>query len=307
MRSSVPRIDDEVRQRLIARFGAEVGAWCDELPGVLSALAERWQVDFGSLIPGGRMSVVIRCRMSDGRSAVLKVSPDRTRLANEAAALERWATVHTPFVLAVDASVGALLLEAIEPGMPLVDSPAYPRLESVAELLTSLQASGVPDASHPTLAHRVAYLFDAGTRPYKRRPELVDVVPPELYDRGRELATRLVDHVSPAALLHGDLTPRNILDGGNQRGLVAIDPAPCLGDDLAFDAVDLLLWQANDVETIAARAEQLAPAIDVDASRLLDWCTAFAAMTALELAEAPDNSREGIQAAVTLARQAPTA
>ena len=87
---------------------------------------------------------------------------------------------------------------------------------------------------------------------------------------------------------------------------MAIDPAPCLGDDLAFDAIDLLLWQADDMDVIAARAEQLAPAIGVDANRLLDWCTAFAAMTALELAEAPDSSRERIQAALTLASQAPT-
>ena len=33
------------------------------------------------------MSVVIRCRTSDRRPAVLKVSPERKRLANEAAAL----------------------------------------------------------------------------------------------------------------------------------------------------------------------------------------------------------------------------
>jgi streptomycin 6-kinase len=309
MGSQVPSVDDGVRRRLTARFGAEVDEWFHELPGVLSSLAERWHFEFGSPIPRGSMSVVIRCRMIDGsRSpAVLKVSPDRARLANEAAALDSWTTVHSPSVLAVDEGVGALLLEAIEPGTPLVDALTYPRLESVAELLTSLHATGVPDPSYPTLARHVAYLFDSGTRPYKRRPELVDVVPPELYERGRQLATRLVEHVSPTALLHGDLTPRNILDGGDQRGLVAIDPAPCLGADLAFEAIDLLLWQADDVEMIAARAEQLAPAIDVDASRLLEWCTAFAGMAALELAEAPDSSRKQIEAAVTLAAQAPTA
>ncbi len=303
---SPPRIEGGVRRRLTARFGAEVGVWFDELPAVLSALAERWQVEFDSLIPRGSMSVVIRCRMADGRPAVLKVSPDRTRLANEAAALDRWTTIHAPSVLAVDESVGALLLEAIEPGTPLVDSPTYPDMESVAELLTSLHATGVPDPSYPPLADRVAYLFNSGARPYKRRPELVDVVPPELYERGRQLASRLVERVSPTALLHGDLTPNNILDGGNQRGLVAIDPAPCLGDDLAYEAIDLLLWQADDADLIAARAEQLAPAIDVDARRLLDWCTAFAGMVALELAEAPNTPRERIEAAVTLANQAPT-
>jgi streptomycin 6-kinase len=131
-------------------------------------------------------------------------------------------------------------------------------------------------------------------------------VPPELYERGRQLATQLVSCVAPTALLHGDLTPSNILDGGSRRDLVAIDPAPCLGDDLAFDAIDLLLWQADDVDVIAARAEQLAPAIDVDKRRLLDWCTAFAAMTALELAEARESPHERIQAALTLANHAPT-
>jgi streptomycin 6-kinase len=56
-------------------------------------------------------------------------------------------------------------------------------------------------------------------------PELIELIPLELYQRGRQLAMQLVEHVSPTALLHGDLTPSNILDGGNQRGVVAIDPA----------------------------------------------------------------------------------
>jgi streptomycin 6-kinase len=300
-----PRIDDAVHGRLRARFGAEVDTWFEELPTVLSVLAERWQVELGPLVPHGSMSVVIRCQMADGRPAVLKVSPDRRRLANEAAALDRWPTVHVPSVLGVDESAGALLLEAIEPGARLADSLSYPPLESVAELLTSLHETGVPDPSYPPLADRIAYLFDSGTKPYARHPELIELIPLELYERGRRLASRLVERVSPRSLLHGDLTPSNILDGGNERGLVAIDPAPCLGDDLAFDAVDLLLWRAAEVDMIAARAEHLAPVLDVDGSRLLDWCTAFAAMIALELAEAPNRSDERIQAAVTLATQAP--
>jgi streptomycin 6-kinase len=305
MRSTPPRIDDEVRRRLTARFGDAINPWFDELPAVLSVLADRWQVDFDSFIPRGSMSVVLRCRLSSGRPAVLKIGPDRTRVANEGAALERWTSIHTPSVLAVDESAGALLIEAIEPGTPLADSPSYPDLAVVAELLTSLHTTGIPDPSYPSLSHRVEYLFNSGTRPYERRPDLVDVVAPELYERGRQLATRLAKHVSPTGLLHGDLTPNNILDGGTQRGLVAIDPAPCLGDDLAFDAVDLLLWQAGDVDMIPARTDQLAPAIGVDARRLIDWCTAFAGMVALELAEAPDTPRERIEAVVALAEMAP--
>jgi hypothetical protein len=36
------------------------------------------------------------------------------------------------------------------------------------------------------------------------------------------------------------------MDRSLEGGLVTIDPFPCLGDDLAFEAIDLLLWRAED-------------------------------------------------------------
>src|SRR6266536_3253561 len=150
MGATVPGIDAGARQRLTARFGSEVEAWFDELPGVLTALAERWQFELGSPIPRGSVSAVFRCRMADGRRAVLKASPDRARLALEAAALDAWHTVHTPGVIALDERVGALVIEAIEPGTPLVASPVYPAAGRVAGLLSALHDSGVPDPSYPT-------------------------------------------------------------------------------------------------------------------------------------------------------------
>ena len=303
MGSTVPSIDASARRRLTARFGNEVDAWFDELPAVLTALAERWQFGLGSPIPRGSVSTVFRCRMADGRHAVLKASPDRARLAFEAAALAAWHTVHTPAVIALDEQLGALLIEAIEPGTPLVVTSSYPASESIAELVSSLHGSGIPDPSYPTVEQRVAYLFDTSAKLYERHPELAVLISPELYDGGRRLATRLAQHDSPIVLLHGDLTPSNILDGGAERGLVAIDPAPCLGD-AAFDAIDLILWQAADLATIEARGERLAAAIGVDAERLFGWCVAFAAMSALELASQRNAPREGIEALLELASQA---
>ena len=304
MGPSVPRGDAEARRRLTARFGDEVGPWFDELPGVLSALARRWQLELGPPIPRGSVSVVLRCRLGDGRSAVLKASPDRARLAFEAAALDGWHGGRTPAVLALDEQLGALLIEAIEPGTPLVVSSTYPDLGRVAELLGSLHASGVPDPSYPTVTRRVAYLFDASTKLYQRHPELTALIPPELYERGRRLANRLAQDASPVVLLHGDLTPSNVLDGGPERGLVAIDPAPCLGEP-AFDAVDLLLWQADDLATIQARAERVAAATGADPGRLVGWCTAFAAMTALELASQGTRPGPRTEALLGLAARVP--
>jgi streptomycin 6-kinase len=277
-------IDPGIRQRLTARFGAGVEAWLDELPSTLAALAERWRFELRAPIARGTMSAVFRCRLADGGGAILKVSPDRVRLAREAAALDRWHTDHTPTVLAVDEARGALLLEAIDPGTPLVVSRAYPADRGIAGLLVALRETGVPDPAYPTVGQRSARLFESSLTLYARDPKLEGVVPRELHDRGQRLAERLARPASPIALLHGDLTPSNILDGGPTRGLVAIDPAPCLGDP-AFDAVDLILWQAEDVATVEARSERLAAATGLDRRRLLDWSTAFAAMLALELAE----------------------
>ncbi len=101
-----------------------------------------------------------------------------------------------------------------------------------------------------------------------------------LYERGRRLATRLAQLGSQSVLLHGDLTPSNILDGGHERGLVAIDPAPCVG------------------------TLQVAAATGCDGDRLLAWCAAFAAMNALDLAiEGGPYAR--IEACLELASQTP--
>jgi streptomycin 6-kinase len=230
---------------------------------------------------------------------VLKVSPDRTRVAGEASALAGWSTSHVPAVLAVDESLGALLLEAIEPGTPLADADAYPPTDSLAALLRSLH-EGSADRSYSPVAEHIEYLFEAGRKNYERRPDLAGVVAPSLYEQGRRLALRLAADSPPPVLLHGDLTAVNVLDGGSERGFVAIDPAPCLGDP-AFDAVDLVFWRAQDADEIASRAAQLAPAIGADPGRLLAWCVAFAGMVALEFAEG-GRPRETFEPFLELAR-----
>ncbi len=297
--SRVPELDDELRRRLGRRFGTAIEVWLDELPPVLAGLAERWEIELGALIRSGTVSVVIRCRTRDGRPAVLKVGPLPGRARDEAAALAGWRTVHVPAVLAVDDSAGALLIEAVEPGTPLAESTDYPDPASLAGLLSALHVEAPADRSYPPVAERIDRLFEAGLKNYERRPDLADWIPPELYERGRRLALRLAADATTTVLLHGDLTPVNILDGG-ERGWVAIDPAPCLGDP-AFDAVDLVLWRAEDLQTISSRVTQLAHALGTDAGRLSRWCVAFAAMTALETAEGPDADPERVDLMLSLA------
>jgi streptomycin 6-kinase len=304
--SPLQNIDPGARDRLTARFGREVEVWFDELPAVLTTLAERWGFELGPPIPRGSVSTVFRCQLAEGRRAVLKASPDRTRLTMEARALSAWRGPHTPSVIAFDEPLGALLIEDIEPGTPLIDASAYPPMETVAELLASLHETGVPKAAYPTLEQRVDALFNSSIQLYERHPELTAVVALDVYERERSLAVRLAQDDAPDVLLHGDLTPSNILDGGSERGLVAIDPAPCLGD-AAFDAIDVVLWRADDLKTIEARIEGLASLTDVNPERLLAWCSAFAGMNALELFSQGSSSRTRIETLRRLAAQADAA
>ena len=302
---------DEAGQRLIRRFGDGVESWLEELPGRLLVLRKRWRIELDSIIQKGSMSVVIRCRTAQGERAVLKISPDRERIGREMASLAHWSTSHVPTLFRTDPAVGALLMEEIEPGTALQESGIYPALGDLAQLLTAFYTQGMPDLALPSVTDRVAYLFAAWARERHNDPAQVALVPQDLFDRGHRLALRLAADPSPTVLLHGDFTPVNILDGGERRGLVAIDPCPTAGDP-AFDLIDLLFWQAGDVDTIRHRAELLAPAIGVTATRLLDWCTAFAGMAAADLeapgqrAEPPsEERRKRVTAALWLADQAP--
>lgn len=298
MNAQLP-IDPASRQRLVDRFGDEVKTWFDELPAVLAILSDRWVLRLAHQIPRGSVSVVFRCHVAGAGDGVLKVSPDRARLAREAAALRAWSTVHVPGVFRFDEDLGALLIEAVDPGTPLDVSSDYPDVESVGELVGALH-DGRQDPSFPSLERRVALLFESSRRLYERHSELARVLPAETYDQGWNLAARLARLEGRDVLLHGDLTPSNILFGSEERGLVAIDPAPCIGD-AAFDVVDLVLWRADSLQTIEHRAERLAVVMEVDASAIQSWCVAFAGMNALELATSDGGHPEQIDALVMLA------
>ena len=142
-----------------------------------------------------------------------------------------------------------------------------------------------PSPALPPLEERIASLYRSGEKNYARRPDLQALVPQSLYERGRRAAHALAADTTPRVVLHGDLTPANVLDGGTERGPVAVDPAPCWGDP-AFDTVDLLMWGADDLASLTARAQGLGDRLGLPEDRPLHWCAAFAAMVALEQAEA---------------------
>ncbi len=258
---------EPTRARLLARFGARVEPWWEQLPQTLEALAARWELAIGEPVGRGNTSLVLRCRRSDGRAAMLKLSPDPDLAAAESRALSSWeATRRVPALWGYDPDTGALLLEAIPSESPL----AAAGVDDIAALMRALHATGVPRGV-PPLADRVEFVFGLwAERAGELRAQLA---------AGHEEARSLAAGVGTPVLLHGDLHPGNVLDAGPPRGLVAIDPRPCAGD-AAFDAVDWVFWNAEP-DAWAGRCLELAAALVYDPARLWRWCAAFAPMLAV--------------------------
>ncbi|WP_425434663.1 aminoglycoside phosphotransferase family protein [Lentzea xinjiangensis] len=229
-------IDDDARSRLVRRFGADVTAWIDALPGLLAALTARWGLTVVEHLPGGT-GVTLLCT-----GAVLKITPDHGLAAQEARALTAWAGTEAMVeLLDTDLPHGALLLETITPGTPA----AQPAL-----VVPHLHATADPEG-FPPLAARVDFLF--GTLLTRR----TGTYHAAAHHRARALA----EHDITPVLLHGDLHPGNVLD--STRGPRAIDPRACAGDP-AFDWMDLV-HGGHDLH-----------GADVDLDRVHEWLTAFA-------------------------------
>ncbi|MFJ7497366.1 aminoglycoside phosphotransferase family protein [Streptomyces sp. NPDC097727] len=278
--SELACVAPEVRDRLVVRFGADVLGWCDELPTLVHELVARWNLDLVAS-GGGGTSRVFRCLQRDAGSLVwLKLTPEPLIAREEAEALRAWADMPSVVtLLAADLGAGALLLENVEPGVP-VRQLAW-NVPEVAALLRDLRVSPPVPGKHSVLrplSHRIDFLFDLTERRLAAAGAN-GVVAPTVLGQARAAALELAAS-GPVGLVHGDLHPANVLSGPGAR-MVAIDPRPTWGDP-DFDAVDWVLEGAADPAVLEQRVEELAALVPgMSPCRVLGWCRALAALIAV--------------------------
>lgn len=273
-------LDEGSREKLVARFGGGVDAWCAALPEMVKLYCLRWHLELDKALSGNGSRVFIG-RQHSSRGVVLKLTPDRAIANEEAIALRAWAaTPHAVDLLDADLEAGALLLENIEPGTKVSDEPDVPPVNEVAELLTGLRETAkYDDGQLPTLAQGMESMFSRIGR-LLSNPQASPLVASQVLDDGYQRARELASN-GPQGLLHGDLHLSNILRAGQTRGLVAIDPRPGVGD-LTFDAIDWTLDRAASINEIHERIERLCGLVPgLDRDRLWGWCQATAAALAI--------------------------
>ena len=285
----------EIRARLTRRFGPAVAGWCEELPALVGTVARRWGLRPGPAFPAGGTSVVLPCQADNGEEMVLKLTPELKIAADEATALDLWsASPHVVQLHDADLGRGALLLERVNPGTRLHDEPDRWPLADVAPMLTDLRRpAGTGDESGlPDLRDRVEFVFDLTRMRLARHPAAARQIPPGLIDAS-QISARTLAGDGPVGLVHGDLHPGNVLRGGSGRGVVAIDPRPCLGDR-AFDAVDWVLASGDSEAAMQQRVDWLARHVDgLDPERAWAWSRVLAVVVAASLLANRDNDPAG--------------
>lgn len=237
-----------LRDRMTRRFGPGVRPWLDGVDALVAGLCRDWGLEVVRPLSGGTSHALMCTR--GGEPVVLKVTPEPAISVQEHAALRAWEpSPRMVRVLRADPARGALLLEGLVPGTPAADGPG------LAEVLRALHV--VPPEGFPPLSERVDVVFGLLRR---RRPGD--------HDAAHAKAAALARDRVAATLLHGDLHFGNVLDAG-ERGLVAIDPRPCVGDP-ASDAVDFA-YASPDLREGIERWSAV-----VDGDRLAAWCEVFA-------------------------------
>jgi len=278
------KLPPEFRQTVIDICGAAGEAWLAELPDLLQAAAERWQLRLGHPLPGMAYNYVGWATRDDGSPAVVKIGIPDGEWRFEIAALRAFASRGAVRLLESWPERRAFLLEALQPGRPLAKEPDEDHaMQITAGLLRELWAPPPAGGEFPTIGDwaqglpRLRTRFEGGTGPFPRA----------LVERVEANFRTLLANPGPKKLLHGDVHHWNILStGSHAAGYALIDPKGLLGEA----EYDLMPWLRNnlpDAESpaewrarISRRIDRFAELLDFDRQRLRAWGQAESLLSA---------------------------
>ncbi len=276
------RIPDRLAHIVVSAFGDVGRDWLARLPSLVADAASAWQLHVGAPFePGGNVGWVAPVRRADGSHAALKVECPGHRNPWAAKGLQHWAGRGAARLFDSDEASQVLLLERCVPGTNGGDLDVATGNEIVASVLAELHAVEPPAADEfEPLAMLVGRFretmwdwFDRFERPVNRG----------VVAQADELFTSLTSSSTDTVLLHGDLGPGNVLL--SERGWLAVDPYPVLGDR-AFDVGHSL--SRCDLRDAREQVALFADRLELDARRIAGWTFACCVQVALECRSVDD-------------------
>jgi streptomycin 6-kinase len=260
--------------------GAAGRDWLDRLPALITGCEERWSLEIGAPFPELSFNYAAPALRADGTAAVLKLSfPDDPGFNKEAEALRLFAGRGAARLLELDR--GAMLLERLEPGIPLTTVLNDEESTSIAAGVLRQLWRPVPlDHVFPSVSDwargfdRLRRSFGGGTGP----------MPAALVEEAEGLFAELLASQDEPAVLHGDLHHYNVLAARREPWL-AIDPKGVVGEP-AYDTAALLHNPVEVLETprpgkvLERRIDLLSQELGLDRERVRGWGLAQAVLAA---------------------------
>jgi streptomycin 6-kinase len=294
-----------VRRRALA-YG-EVGAtWLRELPRIVEALEQEWDVTVGPMLRGGTAAYVAEATTSGGTAAVVKIAMPAAIDGDDAfdravTTFELCAGRGCARLLDADRERSALLLERLGRNVDALGLPVARQLEIICEVLTRVWVP-VPSATQlPSGAEKARWLaeFIAGAWEPLGRPCTARAI-----DIALEFAAEREAAFDPATavLVHGDAHSWNTLEAGSGT-FKLVDPEGLVSEpahDLAVPMRELNqeLLEGDARRLGHERAQTLSRLTGVDPTAIWQWGFVERVSTGLySLQLGDDNGRDFLQIA----------
>jgi streptomycin 6-kinase len=275
-------ITEDFTRATVETHGEAGRLWLRRLPAMVEECAARWSLKVGPPFSPLTYNYAAPAEGSGGERFVLKAGVPVRELLTEIEALRVFAGRGAARLVESDGAAGALLLERLEPGTPLLSL-----CETDDEAATSAAASvmrklrrDVPDGhSFPTVAdwgegfRRLRERFGGGTGPFPRA----------LVEEAESLFAELLDSSAEPVLLHGDLHHGNVLAAARDPWL-AIDPKGLVGEPayevgaLLRNPLPQLFDRPQPVRTTERRIARLSEELGFDRVRVRGWGLAQAVL-----------------------------
>lgn len=273
----VPAAFGQTMREVYGEAGSE---WIARLPALVAECAHRWSLVIGEPFALS-YNYVVSAKTVGGDRVVLKLGFPCRELFSETAALRVYAGDGAVRLRDADESLGAMLLDHLDPGTELnASADDVQATVAAAKVMRALWKPVPVQHQFPSIQDwgrgfaRLRDRFGGGTGPFEAR----------VVDEAQELFESLAATSAEPVVLHGDLHHGNILRSGD--GWLAIDPKGVIGEP-AYEAGALLrnphpwLWdQPDPVAITARRLDLLSAALGFDRERLRGWAIAQAVLSA---------------------------
>lgn len=257
-------------------YGHKADEWLRTLPERLAQCVARFGITIGSPYPNLSYNLIYQATASGGIPAVLKLGPLVDEIMHEANVLRGFEYGGGVKVLDAEESVGAILLERIDPGTPLADTRDDAEATRIFCAVMRQLHGGERASDTDLLQATPLHVHLAAIERYAaQQMNAVSDSPlqADWVSRARSLLAELIATTHQPVLLHGDLHHGNILQR-DTRDWAVIDPKGLIGD-IHFEPIQYLLNYVDRDgpadEVLRRRISIMADALGLDPARIAQW------------------------------------